>query len=315
MPRRRVSRRAWLENPRRPGDVSRREKPCECTHGRSRNARVRNVRACVRSDDPRVGTVAGEQAYTRRRARERFASLRDGKQPRNPGPRSRLDRTGVTFFYHRPDEQTRSRPSRRSVGRSRLEPLASGTRLTAGEPVVLGSRSRPRLTHARRDDARQWTRAPRSRAPGAARGRQLERGKPTPRTRRRKSRRTGLRPSAQSALEDAGATRARRERRVGGRWVRCAHREEAGARRRRAPCVRDFGSRRDRQDTFEGTCELAGMRLGRRTNSEWSLIRLPSYFRTKVLSYYRRYDTFESNILVRRTTRKISRKLVGDDKN
>ena len=231
------------------------------------------MRACVRSDDPRVGTVAGEQAYTRRRARERFASLRfaslrDGKQPRNPGPRSRLDRTGVTFFGPQTDEQTRSRPSRRSVGRSRLEPLASGTRLIAGEPVVLGSRSRPRLTHARRDDARRWTRAPRSRAPGAARGRQRERGKPTPRTRRRKSRRTGLRPSAQSALEDAGATRARRVRRVGGRWVRCAHREEAGARRRRAPCVRDFGSRRDRQDT----CELAGMRLGQRTNSPNGLL-------------------------------------------
>lgn len=44
--------------------------------------------ACVRSDDPRVGTVAGEQAYTRRRARERFASLRfvmeNSRETRDP---------------------------------------------------------------------------------------------------------------------------------------------------------------------------------------------------------------------------------------
>jgi len=153
-----------------------------------KRARVRQKRRSARRDRRRR---AGLHSPARARAL-RFASLRDGKQPRNPGPRSRLDRTGVTFFGPQTDEQTRSRPSRRSVGRSRLEPLASGTRLTAGEPVVLGSRSRPRLTHARRDDARRWTRAPRSRAPGAARGRQRERGKPTPRTRRRKSRRTGL---------------------------------------------------------------------------------------------------------------------------
>ena len=203
------------------------------------------TRACVRSDDPRVGTVAGEQAYTRRRARERFASLRfaslrDGKQPRNPGPRSRLDRTGVTFFDHRPMSRPgRDRADGRSVGHAsnRSRPGRASPRAS---PSFSDRVSRPRLTHARRDDARQWTGAQRSRAPGAARGRQRERGKPTPRTRRRKSRRTGLRPSAQSALEDAGATRARRVRRVGGRWVRCAYREEAGARRRRAPCVRDL---------------------------------------------------------------------------